>query len=116
MTLLTANLAPGSALEVASLVMLTKRLLEQDVDIRPTTAAVALKGRELAIRNSLTNRPDRIADVDSVVTVGPRVPGDGLAEALRPLGIPLHVIGDALAPRRMVHATLDGARLGRTLV
>ena len=115
-TLLTANLAPGSALEVASLVMLTKRLLEQDVDIRPTTAAVALKGRELAIRNSLTNRPDRIADVDSVVTVGPRVPGDGLAEALRPLGIPLHVIGDALAPRRMVHATLDGARLGRTLV
>ena len=25
----------------------------------------------------------------------------------------VHVIGDALSPRRMLHATLDGARLGR---
>ena len=24
-----------------------------------------------------------------------------------------HVIGDALSPRRMLHATLEGARLGR---
>jgi hypothetical protein len=49
------------------------------------------------------------------VTVGPRVPNDGLAAEISPLGIPLHVIGDALSPRRMLHATLDGARLGRTL-
>jgi 2,4-dienoyl-CoA reductase-like NADH-dependent reductase (Old Yellow Enzyme family) len=115
-TLLTANLSPGQALEVASLVMLTKRLLDYDVDIRPTTAAVALRGTELAIRNSLTNKSGRIAGVDSVITLGPRVPDGGLASMLKPLRIPTHVIGDALSPRRMVHATLDGARLGRTLV
>jgi 2,4-dienoyl-CoA reductase-like NADH-dependent reductase (Old Yellow Enzyme family) len=114
-TLLTENLSPGSALEIASLVMLTKRLLDREVTILPTTAAVALTAEGLAIRNSLTNRPGLVAGIDTLVTVGPRIPNDGLAEILKPLGIPLHVIGDALSPRRMLHATLDGARLGRTL-
>jgi 2,4-dienoyl-CoA reductase-like NADH-dependent reductase (Old Yellow Enzyme family) len=114
-TLLSENLSPGSALEIASLVMLTKRLLERDVTILPTTAAVALTAAGLAIRNSLTNRPGLVPGIETLVTVGPRVPNDGLMAILRPLGIPLHAIGDALSPRRMLHATLDGARLGRTL-
>jgi 2,4-dienoyl-CoA reductase-like NADH-dependent reductase (Old Yellow Enzyme family) len=115
-TLLTENIAPAPALEIASLVMLIKRLLDRDVAIHPTTAAAALHGGELTTRNSLTNRTGHVANVDTVVTVGPRVPGDSFTAALMPLGIPLHVIGDALSPRRMLHATLDGARLGRTLV
>jgi 2,4-dienoyl-CoA reductase-like NADH-dependent reductase (Old Yellow Enzyme family) len=114
-SLLTENLSPGSALEVASLVMLTKRLLDHDVTILTTTAAVALTADGLATRNSLTRKPGLVAGIDTLVTVGPRVPNDGLAAALKPLGIPLHLIGDALSPRRMLHATLDGGRLGRTL-
>jgi 2,4-dienoyl-CoA reductase-like NADH-dependent reductase (Old Yellow Enzyme family) len=114
-TLLTENIAPAPALEIASLVMLIKRLLDHDVMIEPTTAAVALDGDRLVTRNSLTNRPGHMDGVDSVVTLGPRVPDDALVLSLQPLGIPLHVIGDALSPRRMLHATLDGARLGRTL-
>jgi hypothetical protein len=43
------------------------------------------------------------------------MPNDGLAAKLRPLGVPVHLIGDALSPRRMLHATLDGGRLGRSL-
>lgn len=114
-TLLTENISPGAALEIASLVILMKRLSEMRVTIRPMTAAVALGAGGLTTRNSLTNKPGHIAGVDTVIAVGPRVPNDGLAEVLKPLGIPVHVIGDALSPRRMVHATLDGARLGRTL-
>jgi 2,4-dienoyl-CoA reductase-like NADH-dependent reductase (Old Yellow Enzyme family) len=113
--LLTENISPGSGVEVASLVMLLKRLLDRDVTILPTTAAVALTTEGLTIRNSLTNRPGLIASINTVVVVGSRIPNDGLAALLRPLGVPLHVIGDALSPRRMLHATLDGARLGRTL-
>ncbi len=113
--LLTENLSPGSALEIASLVMLTKRLLDSDVTILPTTAAIVLTSGGLKTRNSLTGKPGLIAGIDTLVTIGPRVPNDGLAAELRPLGIPLHLIGDALSPRRMLHATLDGARLGRTL-
>lgn len=114
-TLLTENISPAPALEVASLVMLMKRLLDHGVTIQPMTAAVALDGSELTIRNSLTRRPGLIAGVDTVVAVGPRIPLDGLSAALKSLGIPLYVIGDALSPRRMLHATLDGARLGRML-
>jgi len=114
-TLLTENLSAGSALEIASLVMLTKRLLDSEVAILPTTAAVALTSDGLQTRNSLTGKPGLIAGIDTLVTAGPRVPNDRLAAELRPLGIPLHLIGDALSPRRMLHATLDGARLGRTL-
>jgi 2,4-dienoyl-CoA reductase-like NADH-dependent reductase (Old Yellow Enzyme family) len=114
-TLLTENLSAGSAVEIASLVMLTKRLLEREVAILPTTAAVALTSNGLAIRNSLTHKPGLICGIDTLVTVGPRLPNDGLASELRPVGIPVHLIGDALSPRRMLHATLDGARLGRAL-
>jgi 2,4-dienoyl-CoA reductase-like NADH-dependent reductase (Old Yellow Enzyme family) len=114
-TLLTENLSPGSALEIASLVMLTKRLLDSDTTILPTTAVVALSAEGLNIRNSLTGKPGFISGIDTLVTIGPRVPNDGLAAQLRRLGIPVHLIGDALSPRRMLHATLDGGRLGRTL-
>jgi 2,4-dienoyl-CoA reductase-like NADH-dependent reductase (Old Yellow Enzyme family)/NAD(P)-dependent dehydrogenase (short-subunit alcohol dehydrogenase family) len=114
-TLLTENISPAPALEVASLVMLLRRLLDAGVTIQPTTAAVEVNGSELITRNSLTRRPGLIAGVDTVIAVGPRVPNDGLAALLKPRGIPVHVIGDALSPRRMLHATLDGARLGRAL-
>jgi len=114
-TLLTENIAPGSALESASLVILIKRLLEAGVNIQPTTAAVRFSSGVLATRNSLTNTPGSIDEVDSVVVVAGRVPNDGLAPTLKELGLEVHVIGDALSPRRMLHATLDGARLGRSL-
>jgi NADPH-dependent 2,4-dienoyl-CoA reductase/sulfur reductase-like enzyme len=114
-TLLTENIAPAPALETASLVILMKRLLERGVMVLTTTAAVELKNGALATRNSLTRAPGRIDGVDSAVLVGGRAPDDRLAESLKPLGIPIHLIGDALSPRRMLHATLDGARLARTL-
>jgi 2,4-dienoyl-CoA reductase-like NADH-dependent reductase (Old Yellow Enzyme family) len=114
-TLLTENLSLGSALEIASLVMLTERLLNSETAIAPTTAAVALTTDGLETRNSLTGKPGLLTGIDTLVTIGPRVPNDALAAELRPLGIRMHLIGDALSPRRMLHATLDGGRLGRTL-
>jgi hypothetical protein len=38
-----------------------------------------------------------------------------LAEQLRAAGFEVHLIGDALAPRRMMHANLEGVRLAQTL-
>jgi hypothetical protein len=49
--------------------------------------------------------------------VGERRAADGLAGELeRALpSTPVHLIGDALAPRRMTHAALEGARVGRAV-
>lgn len=114
-TLLTENVAPGQALEPASLYMLLKRLLDRDVAIRPLTAAVALKSGSLVTRNSLTNARDHLTGVDSVVAVGGRLPANALTAELGGIVGQVHLVGDALSPRRMLHATLDGARLGRSI-
>jgi hypothetical protein len=81
-------------------------------DMALATSARAFTDRRLAVSNSLTGAPDVIEDVDSVVAVDGRIGNDGLAAALRVIASEVHVIGDALSPRRMLHATLDGARLG----
>ena len=112
-TLLCEVASPGQAVEPASLNLFLKRLSEHGVVTQPLTAAVNLSGKTLNVRHSLTRAPGRIADIDSLVVVDGRQPVDGLAARLKGLVADIHVIGDALSPRRMMHATLDGARLGR---
>ncbi len=113
--LLTETISPSPALEMASLVLFLRRLSKAGVTILPTTAAIGFADRTLATRNSLTGAAGSIADIDSVVMAGGRTSDNMLAETIRPLGLPIHLIGDALSPRRMLHATLDGARLGRVI-
>jgi 2,4-dienoyl-CoA reductase-like NADH-dependent reductase (Old Yellow Enzyme family) len=114
-TLLMETIAPAPALESGSLVMLLDRLLRAGVALMPMTKAVEFRAGAVVTRNSLTGAPGRIANIDSVVVLGNLIPDNALAKTVRALGIPVHLIGDALSPRRMLHATLDGARLGRTL-
>lgn len=112
-TLLCETAAPGQTVEPASLNLFQKRLSEHGVVSRPLTAVVRLSGKTLTVRHSLTRAESRIPDIDTLVVVDGRQPADGLAARLKGLVGEIHVIGDALSPRRMLHATLDGARLGR---
>ncbi len=114
-TLLTETVSPSPAVEMASLVLFLRRLSKAGVTVLTMTAATGFTDGVLTTRNSLTGELGRIESVDSVVIAGGRTPDDGLAASFRSLGLPVHVIGDALSPRRMLHATLDGARLGRVI-
>jgi 2,4-dienoyl-CoA reductase-like NADH-dependent reductase (Old Yellow Enzyme family) len=114
-TLLTETVSPGPALESASLVILLRRLAKAGVTILTSTAATGYAHGLLATRSCLTGEEGRIPGVDSVVLAGGRAPDDALASGLKSLGLPVHLIGDALSPRRMLHATLEGARLGRVI-
>jgi hypothetical protein len=63
------------------------------------------------LRNTFTNKLSTLPAVDTLIFAcgrRPRLELFGAVEGARP-------IGDALAPRRMLHATLDGARLGVTI-
>jgi len=113
-TLLSELPLAGQAVEAASLYMLLRRLMERGVDIRTTTAGEGFAHRMLALRNSFTNQKTVLEDVDTVIAIDGRIPEDGLAARLADVAPEVHVIGDALSPRRMLHATLDGARLGLT--
>ena len=56
-----------------------------------------------------------LEDVDTVVCVYPGSPNDALAADCRRLGIPVHLIGDALAPRTAEEAVFEGLKAATDL-
>ena len=56
-----------------------------------------------------------LEDVDTVVSVYPGSPNDGLAGECRRLGIPVHLIGDAMAPRTAEEAVFEGLKIATEL-
>ena len=111
-TLLVEASTPGSAVEPASLHGMMRRLHEHGVAIHPFTAATDLRDGALITRNTLTNAPGRLDTPGDLVDADGRIANTAMAAQLAGIAPRLHVIGDALAPRRMLHATLDGSRLG----
>jgi hypothetical protein len=63
--------------------------------------------------NSLTRQERTIEGVDSVVVALGSMPNDALYKALKGKVRELYVVGQALAPRKMLESTLDGLRVGR---
>jgi hypothetical protein len=51
-----------------------------------------------------------LEDVDTVVAVYPGTPNDALADDCRRMCIPVHLIGDALAPRTAEEAVFEGLK------
>ena len=49
---------------------------------------------------------------DRVVVAAPHAPVDGLVAGLRALGVEVHAVGDARAPRLVEDAVHDGYRVG----
>ncbi|MBV8085967.1 MAG: FAD-dependent oxidoreductase [Chloroflexi bacterium] len=112
--LLTELVHIGDGIEAAGLYTITSRLLEKRVDIQPMTALVAIEpDGTLKVANALTRDERTIGPVDNVVLACGGRPRDELAGQLA--GKDVRLIGDVLSPRRLVHATLDGARLGSTI-
>ena len=68
------------------------------------------------VRNTLTGESDAI-DADWLVVAEVATPNDNLTVSLARSNsmIPLHVIGDAVAPRRAVLAIYEGRRIGMAL-
>jgi NADPH-dependent 2,4-dienoyl-CoA reductase/sulfur reductase-like enzyme len=114
-TLLSELLHPGQRIEAGTLHVLTARLLDEGVTLMPLTALAAVDERHVEVRNSLTNRRGVVSDVESVVLATMRYPYDPLSDALRAAGYDVRLIGDCLAPRRLLHATTDGARAAMAL-
>jgi pyruvate/2-oxoglutarate dehydrogenase complex dihydrolipoamide dehydrogenase (E3) component len=63
----------------------------------------------------LLARSERVVEGASVVLCAGLVPDDSLARELAGRVPEVRVVGDALAPRRIMHATLEGARTGVAL-
>ena len=88
--------------------------------IAMTTDRVVLAAaadRSGVVLTVLDHTVDVVSEVryDWVVTATPPEPEDALWRELRGSGIPVHRIGDCLAPRRADAAVRDGHRVGGAL-
>jgi hypothetical protein len=75
----------------------------------------AIEGRTVRTAHALTKQPGEREEIDLVVAACGGRAADTLYHEAREHGREVHLIGDALAPRRLMDAILDGARLGRSL-
>jgi 2,4-dienoyl-CoA reductase-like NADH-dependent reductase (Old Yellow Enzyme family)/thioredoxin reductase len=114
-TLLTELAAIGQGIEAANQLMLLRRLLDRRVALETLSALHAIGRTEVAVRNVITNRVTTIDDVDTVVLACGRRPSNALVDAVVGTDRRVQVIGDCFSPRRLVHAMLDGARVGVTI-
>ncbi len=73
----------------------------------------AVRENTVVATNILTRQERTIEEVDSVVLALGGVANDSLYKALKGKVAELYVIGQALAPRKMLDSTLDGLRVGR---
>jgi pyruvate/2-oxoglutarate dehydrogenase complex dihydrolipoamide dehydrogenase (E3) component len=114
-TLISEQLAPGEGVEAATRLALMKRLLDRGVAIQALSRLTAVGDGTLTLTNTLTRTTTTLEGIDAVVLACGRRARVGLADALTDQGRDVTVIGDALSPRRLLHATLDGARWGSAI-
>ncbi len=93
---------------------LLARLAEKQVRVSLTHRLVRVEHGGAVVVDAFTRVERRIEAATVVLTCG-LVANDALATELMGRVPEVHVIGDALAPRRMMHATLEGARVGRVI-
>ncbi|HXA29697.1 MAG TPA: FAD-dependent oxidoreductase [Candidatus Angelobacter sp.] len=93
---------------------LMQRMLSKGVRVSMLHRLVAVSGGGCEVVQTFTRSARRVDDCTVVLACG-MVANDGLAGELRGAVAELHVVGDSLAPRRVMHATVEGARVGMAL-
>jgi NADPH-dependent 2,4-dienoyl-CoA reductase/sulfur reductase-like enzyme len=89
--------------------LLLQRLRAKDVRVSLLCKLKSVEEHAVTVTDLFTREDRRIEPASLVLACG-MVPDDGLARLLEPHIPEVHVVGDALAPRRIMHATLEGAR------
>ncbi|MCW2570905.1 MAG: FAD-dependent oxidoreductase, partial [Frankiales bacterium] len=103
------SVGPGVELRTLNSVLALLRPLH--VGVQTSTRARSVEAGQL-LTCDLFGGPEQLMSPATVVVAAGRVASTGLSTALGSAGIAHHVIGDALAPRRLTHAVLEGARFG----
>jgi len=113
-TVIAAGLSPCANLDQSSQLSTLRRLSAKGVRFRTSTKVTELVDGELLLADSFGGEGSRLA-VDAVVAAVTNVADDSFARALAADGRQVHLIGDALAPRTMLHGIREGRLLGRQI-
>jgi len=84
------------------------------IALRPLTTVLEITRDSVLVRHRFGTEQDRL-DADCVVVADYEVPDDALYRQLPGAlpGLEVRRVGDCLAPRRVLHAVLEGGRAGR---
>jgi thioredoxin reductase len=105
----------GADIDMSTLPPLYARLLEKGVALTPNMRLRSIEEDAVVLENVWSHQTGRIGEVDTVVlAVGSRS-DDGLYHQLKGRVPELHLVGDAVAPRRLAHAMLEATRVGRLI-
>ncbi|MCC6266791.1 MAG: FAD-dependent oxidoreductase [Dehalococcoidia bacterium] len=104
----------GHEIEHNTIVTLYPILLSKGVTLTPLTWARRVNGGSVTLYN-LYDGQERVVEVDDIIVALGGKSDRTLYDQLNGKVPELHVIGDAVAPRRILYATRDGNRVGRGL-
>ena len=96
------------AAEAGTRLMLLHRLMQKRVVVTPCSELVEIDGGQAHVRQTFSGQRRDLGPTTVVLACG-SVPDDQLQHELRGRILEIHVIGDALAPRRIMHATIEGS-------
>jgi 2,4-dienoyl-CoA reductase-like NADH-dependent reductase (Old Yellow Enzyme family)/thioredoxin reductase len=113
-TLISEHIDFARNTEDATRIMILDRLQSKNVNIELAHRLCGVDNASATIENTFTGDRQTLEDTSIVLACG-LVPDDRLAVELTGKVGEVHVIGDALAPRRIAHATFEGARIARRI-
>ena len=114
----TTHTSVGMLIDPTQQPFVLRRLALAGVVQSPNLAWVpAGAGAGIELQHLYTEQVEVRTDVDLVVIAGRRQGETGLRDALRAeaSGLPVTLVGDALAPRTLLDAVAEGARAGATI-
>lgn len=111
---LTPHYLVGEAIDDTQKPVVLERLLRQGVTLSPMTEARAVLRDGVQVRHVLTGEV-RLLPADAVVVACGARANDELYRAIQDWPVDRFLIGDALSPRRVHDALLEGTRVARTL-
>jgi len=109
-TFITEQVDFAAAAEDATRFTLIDRLKRKNIEIALTTRLASIAPDGPIVEDTFGNRESRALPGHAVVLACGLEPDDALYRKLAGKVPSLQVIGDALAPRRVMHATIEGAR------
>ena len=112
--LITEHVDFATGAEDGTRLALLNRLLNKNIKISTCHKLVKVDEGSALISNSFTGIERALPNISVVLACG-LIPNDELARDLKGRVKEIHLIGDALAPRRLMHANLEGARIGNLL-
>jgi 2,4-dienoyl-CoA reductase-like NADH-dependent reductase (Old Yellow Enzyme family) len=110
----TPTLYPGLQLDIPSWRVTYEKMSRLGVRFHPATTIT--RADEDRVHLSVGyGRELVLTGIGEIVSVCAPVADDSLGRSLRSSGVPVHVIGDAFAPRNVEAAVFEGARAGREI-